>query len=100
MKLVVDIDNDLYTRLFDNGENNVTDMQEVCAAVRKGIVIPKEHGRLIDADEFSKRLVNASMFYRGETADMFDTRFADGLKEADIKLTEAPTIIEADKAER
>jgi len=54
---------------------------------------------LIDADELSKRLVNASMFYRGETADMFDTRFADGLRESDIKLSEAPTVVEADKGE-
>ena len=54
MKLVIDIDDDLYARLFDNGGDNVTDMQEVCAAVRKGVVIPKGHGRLIDADELKK----------------------------------------------
>lgn len=69
----------------------------IAIAIAKGTPLPKGHGRLIDADELSKRLVNASMFYRGETADMFDTRFADGLREADIKLSEAPTIIEADK---
>jgi len=48
MKLVVDIDNDLYTRLFDNGENNVTDMQEVCAAVRKGVVVLKEETEIVN----------------------------------------------------
>ena len=97
MRLIIDINDDFYVRLFDNGGSSVTDMKRVCVAVRKGVIIPKGHGRLIDADEFSKRLVNASMFYRGETADMFDTRFADGLKEADIKLTDAPTIIEAER---
>jgi hypothetical protein len=66
-------------------------------AIKNGTPLPKGHGRLIDADELSKRLVNASMFYRGETADMFDTRFADGLREADIKLSEAPTVVEANK---
>ena len=66
-------------------------------AIKNGTPLPKGHGRLIDADELSKRLINASMFYRGKTADMFDTRFADGLREADIKLSEAPTVVEADK---
>ena len=51
MKIMIDIDNDLYTRLFDAGENYVMDMRRACAAVRKGVVIPDGHGRLIDADK-------------------------------------------------
>lgn len=42
MQIVIDIDDGLYTRLFDNGEDNLIDMQKVCAAVRKGVVILKE----------------------------------------------------------
>lgn len=41
MQIVIDIDDDLYTRLFDNGGGSVTDMKEVCAAVRKGVVVLK-----------------------------------------------------------
>lgn len=47
---MTEIDDNLYTRLFDNGEDNIADMQEVCAAVRKGKVIPKGYGRIVDMD--------------------------------------------------
>ncbi|HAG04520.1 MAG TPA: hypothetical protein DCG28_03675 [Lachnospiraceae bacterium] len=41
MQILIDINDDIYARLFDNGETNMIDMQEVCVAVRKGVVIPK-----------------------------------------------------------
>lgn len=36
MQIVIDIDDDLYVRLFDNGGNNVMDMRRACVAIRKG----------------------------------------------------------------
>ena len=94
MKLVIDIPDREYKQRTEFPQcYNLT----IDKAIANGIPLPKGHGRLIDADELSKRLVNASMFFRGEKADMFDTRFADGLREADIKLSEAPTVVEADK---
>lgn len=39
MQIVIDIDDNLYTRLFDNGENNVTDMCKACDAIRKGTTV-------------------------------------------------------------
>ena len=54
MQTVIDIDDNLYTRLFDNGEIDAVDMLKVCIAVRKGVVIPKGHERLIDANEVIK----------------------------------------------
>lgn len=48
MKIVIDIDENVYTRLFDNCKNNLYDMRAVCYAVRKGTVIPSGHGDLID----------------------------------------------------
>lgn len=96
MKLIIDIPDEVY--------NDGTFLDyfhvmsgELVETIYNGTPLPKGHGRLIDADELSKRLVNASMFFRGEKADMFDTRFADGLREADIKLSEAPTVVEANK---
>lgn len=59
--------------------------------------LPKGHGRLIDADVFEKRLMDARSYYIGEKADDFDLRFAAGLKSAAERLVDAPTIIEADK---
>ena len=61
MTIVIDIDDDLYTRLFDAGENYVMDMRRVCVAVRKGKVIPN-HGRLIDADETLKAMDSCDKF--------------------------------------
>ena len=84
MKLVIDIDDDLYTRLFDNGKDNLIDMQEVCVAVRKGVIIPKGHGRLIDADELKKY-----KYYD-------NNRFENAIAVARIDWAE--TIIEADKS--
>lgn len=41
MKLIVDIDENLYTRLFDNGDNEIDDMAEALAVLRKGTPAPK-----------------------------------------------------------
>ena len=66
-------------------------------AIKNGTPLPKGHGRLIDADVFEKRLMDARSYYIGEKADNFDLRFASGLKSAAERLVDAPTIIEADK---
>lgn len=54
MKLITDISEDTYTRLFDNGiqgnEIAVDDVCEMARALRLGTPLPKGHGRLIDAD--------------------------------------------------
>ena len=76
MQTVIDIDDILYTRLFDNGEIDAVDMLKVCIAVRKGVVIPKGHGRLIDANEVIK--------------------IANKTKDLHGAIWNTPTIIEAD----
>ena len=54
MEIVIDITEDVYTRLFDNGiqDNEVAadDVCEIARALRLGRPLPKGHGRLIDAD--------------------------------------------------
>ena len=51
MKIVIDIDDNLYTRLFDNGVDNYDDAVDMAKAIRKGTPLPKGHGRLIDASQ-------------------------------------------------
>ena len=51
MKVVIDIDDNLYTRLFDNGDEYVADMRRACIAIRKGTPLPKGHGDLIDRND-------------------------------------------------
>ena len=77
MQIVIDIDDNLYTRLFDKGDEYVADMRRACVAIRKGTPLPKGHGRLIDADELIE----------GKVANDW-TR---------IQAECSPTIIEADK---
>ena len=61
MQIVIDIDNNLYTRLFDNGDIDAVDMLKVCAVVRKGTPLPQiEHaGRdELDACYDSNMIIN------------------------------------------
>lgn len=44
MKLVIDIDEDVFTRLFDNGGDDESDIAKVCAAVRGGEILLERHG--------------------------------------------------------
>ena len=85
MQIVIDIDENLYTRLFDNGDEYVADMRRACVAIRKGTPLPKGHGRLIDADAFERRCM-----FDSDIEDMQDVIYA---------LRDYKSIIEADKAE-
>ena len=73
MKLVIDISEDDYRKVQD-GRASVSMMRK---AIRNGTPLPKGHGRLIDAD----RLMRVDHIILEST------------------VNNAPTIIEADKAE-
>ena len=77
MKIVIDIDDNLYTRLFDNGVDNYDDAVDMATAIRKGTPLPKGCGRLIDADALTEKAP--------EIQEYLDVL--------------APTIIEADRGE-
>ena len=91
MQIVIDIDENLYVRLFDIGVNNVMDMRRACRAIRGGTPLPKGHGRLIDADKlhYVKMLVQNPN--NGKHKHIVAVRASE--------INKAPTIIEADKAE-
>ena len=60
MKMVIDIDENVFTRLFDNGTEDydspidlataINDIQDMATAIRNGTPLPEHHERLIDAD--------------------------------------------------
>lgn len=50
-KIIIDVDDNLYTRLFDNGVDNYDDTADMAKAIRKGIPLPKGHGRIADIDK-------------------------------------------------
>lgn len=91
MKLVIEIPEDVYTRLFDNGiqdnEIAVDDVCEMARALRLGKSLPKGHGRLIDADRLKiDNPLHLSLDIPYVTEDTVE----------DI-IDHAPTIIEANK---
>ena len=84
MQIVIDIPEDVYTRLFDNGiqdnEIAIDDVCEMARASRLGTPLPKGHGRLIDAD----KIINS---------------YLEGNWNMHKILNDAPTIVEADRSE-
>lgn len=45
MQVVIDIDDNLYTRLFDNGDESIKDMRRACVSIRKGTPLPRRYER-------------------------------------------------------
>lgn len=92
MRIVIDINEDVFTRLFDNGiqdnEIAVDDVCEMARALRLGTPLPKGHGRLIDAD---KLLENASQVY-DEVRHIWSPDFVVNTE----YIYSAPTILEAE----
>lgn len=82
MQIVIEIDECLYTRLFDNGVEYASDMRRACVAIRKGIPLPQGHGRLIDAE-----ILDLENLYRENDDYSFSMVYT---------KSEFPTIIEAD----
>lgn len=88
-EIVIKIDENLYTRLFDNGVDNYDDAIDMAKAIRKGTVLPEGHGDLKDADNLKHAFIIWSMAVQGNFTD------------ADIAsiIYNSPTIIEADRSE-
>lgn len=86
MKLVIEIDDNLYTRLFDNGVDNYDDAVDMAKAIRKGTPIPKGHGRVGDLD-----IILTWLVFKG---------IIDELKCGEVtSVFRKATIIEADEGE-
>ena len=52
MQIVIEIDDNLYTRLFDNGVDNYDDAVDMAKSIRKGTPLPDD-AIIIDAKEQS-----------------------------------------------
>lgn len=89
MEIMIDIDENLYTRLFDNGVDNYDDAVDMAKAIRKGIPLPEHHGRLIDEQQIIDRFKPIERFKHWCVG-------TDGLFNV---LSDAPTIIEGSDSE-
>ena len=92
MQIVIDIDDNLYTRLFDNGVDNYDDAVDMAKTIRKGTVLSKGHGRLIDADTYKEKIFR--VFPCNDRDDQNIRR------STEMAILSVPTIVEADKENR
>ena len=99
MQIVIDIDDNIYTRLFDNGDINAVDMLKACIAIRKGTPLPKGHDRLIDARELDNDLKERQKSYEHTSGirQPINEAIRDGIIIARTHINYADTIIKADK---
>lgn len=104
MEIVIKIDENVFTRLFDNGTEDYEiandDLFAIAKAIRKGTPLPEHHGlidRLELSDHIKNRLIQTAMNnmetilpYSEVCTDIVDNRI-------DTWIDEVKTIIEADK---
>lgn len=92
MQIVIDIPEDVYTRLFDNGiqDNEIAtdDICEMARALRLGTPIPKGHGDLIDRKDL---LQLESKWYHLRNGDVACPK---------IDIDNAQAIIEAEREDK
>lgn len=98
MQIVIDIDDDLYTRLFDNGNKHVSDMRRACVAIRKGTPLPKGHGDLVDMNQLDSKMYHMTFetdtdLQKWDSGCWIRYKLYENIRDA------IPVIIEADKVE-
>lgn len=89
MQIVIDIPDRIY-KIVQNRTLNITDDEILENALKNGTPLPKGHGRLIDADELYGDFIDGTEGYDCQTWYRIEI--------GDI-IEDAPTIIDADKAE-
>lgn len=103
MQIVIDIPEETYKGIM----LGKWDGNGLAFYVKSGVALPKGHGRLIDADAFVKKLEYASKRQKYKellikdllTVDDVFEAVIESLKNEGLAEGDAPTIIEADKAE-
>ena len=97
MQIMIDISEDDYRKVQD-GRASVSMMRK---AIKNGIPLPKGHGRLIDADYLKDVILLHNFHGNNKNIVPYSDRRGYRLRqrEVDEGIINAPTIIEADKAE-
>lgn len=94
MKIVIDICVYTYNGILKGKEVDI-DEAEVIDAVKNGVVLPKGHGALKDADKLAVAIamIRDKYNYYGECEPALFKAYDNSVDE----IIDAPTIIEADK---
>ncbi len=106
MQIVIEMSEETYRTIRDD---NYTNVENYCGmlAIRNGTPLPKNHGRLIDADAFIAMMKDATERQRYKESLIDDCLTVDDVIEAIIESLQneglaegdAPTIIEAESEE-
>jgi len=96
-EIVIKIPEETYRDVIKNGFIYDEDGEAICYAIINGIVLPKEHGRLIDADALKKddevtEWLSLNAIRTGKMLKKFSELFIK-------KIDATKTIIEADRSE-
>ena len=93
MQIVIDINEDVFTRLFDNGTEDYAivndDLFAIAKSIRKGTPLPKGHGDLIDRNKLKlvhRGYDNGKMVVTAGVSVM-DIAMADVLIKADSEVS-------------
>lgn len=97
MKIVIDVDENMYNKILNSDWNATLGGFALCH-IASGTVLPKGHGRLIDADDLIQDIINDSQLYifNSECERIVHDEMVNF---AIDRLADASTIIEADKGE-
>lgn len=87
MKMVIELEDDLYKRILDMKQPLfMNDLDSVYKAIVNGTSLPEHHGRLIDADKLIRDTLNnplhAPYIYKA------DIKYATTIIEAEVKADE------------
>lgn len=72
MQVVIEIPDETY-EYISNGSETSIDESNVVTAVRNGTLLPKGHGKLIDADAYRKEMLSSKEFDFFKRLDMQPT---------------------------
>ena len=96
MEIVIKVPDDFYERVNKDGCMSYTDAEVVVNAFYRGVVLPKGHGALKDADKLAVAIAMIRDRY-----DYYGNEYERAMFEAYDhcvdEIIDAPTIIEADK---
>ena len=92
MKIVIDIPKEMHKALVQGSFGAKYNMYDLVGCVMNGILLPKGHGRLIDAEKLAKEISRAWTLWEKKGEDCY--LFSDVLTPM---LVSQQTIIEADK---
>lgn len=95
-RLVIEIPDEVYNFIIQRG--HLPHYVNIAPEIEKGIVLPKGHGRLIDADDLIQDIIddNRSCIFNSEAERIVHDEMVNFAVD---RLADCSTIIEADKSE-